>query len=430
MEAFATWSRSAIAEREQIVLRFAAEVTADAHSLVSLLMQEVGKLRADAESEVSAVITKAQVSIDMLHARRGEWETKTSTGMSQIRYRPLGVVLVLGPFNFPAHLPGGHIIPALLAGNVVVFKPSELAPRVGQWLAEAWRGAGLPEGVLQLIQGDAEVARSAIADHRIAGVFFTGGYHTGVAIHRQLAGRPDVLLALEMGGNNPIVLVPPYDVHEAATLIVQSAFTSAGQRCTCARRLVVIDDEQGRRAIEVVVKLASEIKCGLPSDDASVQMGPVISAAAAERWLQTQQLWIAQGGCDRLRMTRSSRSAALVTPGIIDMTASESAADEEWFGPLLQVYRVRDFAAAISKANDTRYGLAAALIGGDAAMFETFRNSSAAGIVNWNTSTIGASSSLPFGGLGKSGNHRAAGAFAIDFCNDPVASLLANVDSS
>ncbi|MGV3483184.1 MAG: aldehyde dehydrogenase family protein, partial [Planctomycetaceae bacterium] len=320
---FSYWAGLTLAEREDIVRRFAAEVAGNTELLVALLMEEVGKLRADAEAEVAAVVAKAEISIEMLHSRRGDSEIETPTGLAQVRYRPLGVVLVLGPFNFPAHLPGGQIIPALLAGNTVVFKPSELAPRVGQWLVEAWSRAGLPDGVLNLIQGGADVAQAAIADPRIAAVFFTGGYRAGAAIHRQLAGRPDVLLALEMGGINPVVLASPYDIDHAASLIVQSAFASAGQRCTCARRLVVVEDESGSRAIEEIVKRASELRCGLPDDLPAADMGPVISATAAQQLLRTQRDWLRSGGRALLSMVQSERSVKLVTPGIIDMTQAE-----------------------------------------------------------------------------------------------------------
>jgi len=419
-----TWSKVPLNEREAVLRRFAAHVAANAESLTLLIMREVGKLRADAATEVAAVVAKAEITIEMMRGRRGDLDSTTRDVVSQVRYRALGVVVVLGPFNFPAHLPGGQIAPALLAGNAVVFKPSELAPAVGKWIADAWTHAELPTNVLQLIQGDASIAKVAIADDRIAGVFFTGSHRAGVAIHRQLAGRPDVLLTLEMGGNNPVVLMPPYELAKAATTIATSAFISSGQRCTCARRLIVVDDGNGDEVVSALIELVREMKCGLPSDDPAADMGPVISAMAAENLIQTQSRWIDCGGVPLLKMLVSPRAAALVTPGIIEMTGCESVEDEEWFGPLLQVFRVTDFQAAIRLANATKYGLAAGLIGGTQESFEEFRSSIAAGIVNWNLPTTGASSRLPFGGIGLSGNHRAVGSYAIDCCNDPIASMM------
>lgn len=422
--ASAGWSRVSLEERESVVRRFAAEVAANAESLTVLIMREVGKLRADAVAEVAAVVTKAEITIEMMRGRRSDLDSATNGVISQVRYRPLGVILVLGPFNFPAHLPGGHIVPALLAGNAVVFKPSELAPEVGHWIVQAWQRAGLPPDVLRLIQGDAATAKLAISNEHIAGVFFTGGRRAGESIHRQLAGRPNVLLALEMGGNNPIVVIPPYDLNQAAKTIATSAFISSGQRCTCARRLIVIEDDKGNELIETLVAHTHALNCGLPSDDPPADMGPVVSAVAAGRLLQTQAKWISRVATSLLPMTVSPRSAKLVTPGIIDMTDCEQIEDEEWFGPLLQVYRVADFQSAIKRANATQFGLAAGLIGGTREQFEEFRISVAAGIVNWNLPTTGASSRLPFGGVGASGNHHPAGAYAIDCCNDPVASMI------
>jgi len=428
--AFSKWSRTGASTRETIIRRFAHHVSQNAESLTQLIMREVGKLRSDAAAEVAAVVAKAEITIEMMHMRRPDLQGATKEIISQARYRPLGVVVVLGPFNFPAHLPGGHIIPAILAGNTVVFKPSELAAQVGEWIVDAWRQSGLPDNVVRLIQGDASVAKSLIDDDRIAGVFFTGSHAAGVSIHRQLAGRPEVLLALEMGGNNPLVIVPPHDVDDAARLITLSAFVSAGQRCTCARRLIVTDDAFGRQTLERLVEFSAAMKPGLPDDGPNVDLGPVVSSAAADRLLRYQESWIASGGKPLAMMARSDRSPMLLSPGIIDMTDVGEIADEEWFGPLLQVYRVADFDAAIERANTTRFGLAAGMIGGTEEMFERFRRDIYAGIVNWNLATTGASSRLPFGGIGASGNHRPAGSFAIDFCNDPVASMIANEAST
>jgi succinylglutamic semialdehyde dehydrogenase len=418
------WHHTPLEQREQIVRAFAEHVAGRAESLAQLITREVGKLRADAAAEVAAVVAKAEITIEMMRGRRGDLDHEVRGVISQVRYRPLGVVVVLGPFNFPAHLPGGHIIPALLAGNTVVFKPSELAPAVGQWITHAWTEAGLPSGVLNLIQGDGEVAKTAIDDPRIAGVFFTGGYHTGKAIHRQLAGRPEVLLALEMGGNNPVILAPPFDTEAAVQTIATSAFISAGQRCTCARRLIVIDDANGQAAIDSLVELVGQMKPGLPLDPIAADVGPVVSPQAATRLLATQDAWLKAGGRARLQMTRSARCDALLTPGIVDMTDAKVLGDDEWFGPLLQIKRVADFAQAIEVAKATRFGLASGLVGGTQAMFDELRQSLAVGILNWNLPTTGASSRLPFGGVGQSGNHRPAGSFAIDFCNDPVASMI------
>lgn len=418
------WGRTPLAQRETIVLRYAELLSQRGEELAQLITREIGKLPSDARGEVAASIAKAQITIDAMHERRGDVDLTIEHGRRSVRYRPLGPVLVLGPYNFPAHLPGGHLIPALLAGNTVVFKPSELAAAVGRWMIDRWTEAGLPAGVLNLIQGDATVARVAIDDPRTAGVFLTGGYAAGRAIHRQLAGRPEVLLALELGGNNPVVVASPADPVATADQLSQSAFLSAGQRCTCARRLIVIDNPAGRQTVAAVTERIRNMRCGLPHEQPEPDIGPMVSARHANLLQQAEANFFAYGGHSILDVEQVGDCGALLRPGIVDMTDCHDAVDDEWFGPLLQLFWVKDFDAALKRASATRYGLAAGLFGGDEAMFETFRDSVGAGVVNWNAPTTGASGRLPFGGIGASGNHRPAGYHAIDFCNDPIASLI------
>lgn len=420
------WAERPQDERDAIVLQYAQKVEQRADELAELITREIGKLPSDARGEVAAAVAKAQISIDALKERRGDIDQPLPDGRRTVRYRPLGPVLVLGPFNFPAHLPGGHLIPALLAGNPVVFKPSELTPAVGRWMVDRWTEAGLPAGVLNLIHGDATVAATAVDDPRVAGVFLTGGYAAGRAIHRQLAGRPEVLLALELGGNNPVVVASPPDPAATAEQLLQSAFVSAGQRCTCARRLIVVDNEAGRRTVDALVQKIRTLRCGLPTEDPEPDIGPMVSSRHANLLLQAEANFLAYGGEPLVEAGQEAGCGALVRPGIVDMTNCHDAVDQEWFGPLLQLYWVADFDQAIRRAADTRYGLAAGLFGGDEAMFERFRQRVPAGVINWNAPTTGASGRLPFGGVGASGNHRPAGYYTIDYCNDPVASLIRN----
>ncbi len=337
------------------------------------------------------------------------------------------MVLVLGPFNFPLHLPGGQIIPALLAGNAVVFKPSEQATAVGQWMQEAWQQIGLPEGVFQMISGGVETAVAAIDSPLVNGVFLTGSRAAGRAIGRQLGGRPDVLLALELGGNNPIV-VTDVDAAAAAGVVSLSAFVSAGQRCTCARRAIFVQSDRTASQIDALVAQTRAIRVGLPHDQPAAQVGPLISESAAVALNETYQRLLRLGCQAAVPMASDPRRANLVRPTIVDATrlADQQLAElgeMEWFGPLLVIQRVANFEAAIRSAALTPYGLAASLLGGTRAMFDRFVHHVGAGVVNWNRPTTGAAGSLPFGGLGDSGNHRPAGFYAIDFCNDPVASL-------
>jgi succinylglutamic semialdehyde dehydrogenase len=430
-----TWEQTELEERAAILRRFAQQVAAGEDELAQLITRETGKLPSDAAGEVKAVIAKVEITIEAHQLRRIEHDLDVPQGTAQTRYRAIGPVVVLGPFNFPAHLPGGHIVPAILAGNCVVFKPSELTPAVGRWIVDCWTEAGLPSGVINLIQGDRRVAGWLIDDPRIAGVFFTGGHAAGQSIHRQLAGRPEVLLALEMGGNNPLVVLAEEnrsadDPATASELIFQSAFASSGQRCTCARRLIVVDNDYGRSVVDALSKRIERTTYGIASDKPSPEIGPLISPTAVANLLRVQAAWIRAGGqplslLEPIEFPTGSWGPTLVRCGAVDVTHCGTLSDEEWFGPLLQIHYVPDFDQAIGLANATRFGLSAGLVGGSRTMFERFRREVRAGVINWNRPLTGASSSLPFGGVGHSGNHRPAGSFAVDFCSDPVASIAA-----
>lgn len=420
------WRRTEPAARIEVVRAFGNHLAAHQLEIRDLISREVGKLIWDAGGEVAASIAKVSLSIEAFNQRRtAQTLSPPATGPARVvRYQPLGVTLVLGPFNFPLHLPGGQIIPSLLAGNSVVFKPSERATAVGLWMQSAWRHAGLPEDVLQVIVGGPDVAIAAIESPDVQGVFMTGSRAAGRAIHRQLAGRPGVLLALELGGHNPVVIVGPVDPVAVADVVSFSAFVSAGQRCTCARRAILVDADD---VLEKLIQRTKGLVVGLPGD-ADAHVGPLVSTMAAESLHQTYRQLVGLGCNELLPWRTDPRHAALVRPVILDATelgtdAKQQLGEMEWFGPLLVIERANNFDAAVESAARTPYGLAAALLGGDAAMFESFVHRVGAGVVNWNGPTTGAAGVMPFGGLGDSGNHRPAGFHAIDFCSDPVASL-------
>jgi succinylglutamic semialdehyde dehydrogenase len=416
---FRDWSARPLADRETILREFAKQLTAQKEELATLISTEVGKPHWEALTEVQSMIGKIDLSIEA-HAKRCG-ELRSAVGVT--RFRPHGVVVVLGPFNFPGHLPNGHIAPALLAGNTVVFKPSELAPAVAEKTAALWRAAGLPEHVLQVLQGGREAGAALAAHPGIDGLYFTGSARVGLALNELFARTPEKILALEMGGNNPLIVHRAADRRAAVALAVQSAFLSAGQRCTCARRLIVPAGEEGDIFIDLLISTLAKLRVGPASDRPEPFMGPVVSGAAAEKLLVAQRGLIARGGRIRLEMRRLREGTGLLTPGLIDVTHVADRGDEEFFGPLLQLIRVADFDAALAEANRTAYGLAAGLISDDRALFERFYREVRAGIVNWNQQLTGASSAAPFGGVGRSGNHRPSAYFAADYCSYPVASI-------
>ncbi len=421
--AFATWRHTAREERDRIVRRFAEVVGEHRAELAELISTEVGKTRADADGEVSTIVGKAELSISARDERTGTTTRELPAGLLEISHRPLGPMTVLGPFNFPGHLPNGHITPALLAGNTVVFKPSEQAPAVAMAMTRWWEEAGLPSGVINLVVGGVEVAEALIDHSATAGVLFTGGVEAGRAIHRRLAGRPEVMLALELGGNNPIIAWDVRDAAAAADVIVRSAYLSSGQRCTCARRLIVSAGPEGDAIVDAVVDLASRLDIGSPRRDADPFFGPVISPRAAQRVLEAQHDLVSDGASPLLSAAVLDDGPAYVSPAVIDVTAVASRPDVEVFGPMLQVIRVDGFDAAIAEANNTAFGLAAGVITDrDDRWSEAFGRLEA-GIINRNVPTVGASGAAPFGGIGRSGNHRPAGYTAADYCSWPVASL-------
>ncbi|HBX54819.1 succinylglutamate-semialdehyde dehydrogenase [Pseudomonas sp. UBA2684] len=421
--AFPAWASRSLDERIAVLEQFAATLKAHGDELARCIGEETGKPLWESATEVTSMVNKVAISVQSYRERTGEKSGPLADATAVLRHKPHGVVAVFGPYNFPGHLPNGHIVPALLAGNAVVFKPSELTPKVAELTVKCWIEAGLPAGVLNLLQGARDTGVALAAHDGIDGLFFTGSSRTGNLLHSQFAGRPEKILALEMGGNNPLIVEQVADLDAAVYTIIQSAFISAGQRCTCARRLLVPQGAWGDALLTRLVNVAASIKVGAFDATPAPFMGSVISLAAAEHLIKAQERMIDKGAKPLLEMTQPLQGSALLTPGIIDVTAVDKRPDEEFFGPLLQVIRYSDFAAAIAEANATQFGLAAGLLSDSKARYEQFWLESRAGIVNWNKQLTGAASSAPFGGIGASGNHRASAYYAADYCAYPVASL-------
>jgi len=421
--AFASWSALTFDERVGIARRFAALLTENKEALAHTIGRETGKPLWEARTEVASMAAKVDISVQAYHERTGEKRAPMADGVAVLRHRPHGVVAVFGPYNFPGHLPNGHIVPALIAGNAVVFKPSELAPGVAAATVALWTQAGLPAGVLNLVQGEKDTG-VALANHRqIDGLFFTGSSDTGTLLHKQFGGRPEIVLALEMGGNNPLVVGKVEDIDAAVHHTIQSAYLSAGQRCTCARRLFVPDDAFGERFMARFTEVTSAIRFGAFDAEPQPFMGAVISARAAAKLVAAQAQLIEAGAAPVLAMKQREAHLGLVSPAILDVTNARNVPDEEHFGPMVQVTRYRTFDEAIERANDTAYGLSAGLLADDEAAWVQFQHTIRAGIVNWNRPTNGASSAAPFGGVGRSGNQRPSAYYAADYCSYPMASV-------
>jgi succinylglutamic semialdehyde dehydrogenase len=421
--AFEAWAATPLEERMAVCLRFRDLIKENAEELASIIAEEVGKPLWEARTEAATMANKVDISVQAYGARTGETAAKVADGNAVLRHRPHGVFGVFGPYNFPGHLPNGHIVPALIAGNTVVFKPSEYAPRTAVKAVQLWEQAGLPAGVINLVNGGRATGIALGQQPLLDGVLFTGSCQTGIALHKQFGGQPGKMLALEMGGNNPLVVWDVKDIDAAVHHTVMSAFISAGQRCTCARRLIVQDTPAGADFIKRLVEVAAKLAVGPSNAEPQPFMGPVVSSAVAAMLVRAQADMVAKGGVTLLQMRQLDPNAGFVTAGIVDVTDAMGIADEEWFGPLLQIIRVPDFDSAIKAANATEFGLASALLSNDEALWKRFSAQARAGIVNWNRPTTGAASSAPFGGIGKSGNHRPSAYYAADYCAYPVASI-------
>ena len=411
-----------LAKRVELLRRFANEVRKQAEKLTDLISSETGKPIWEARSEIEGVINKVEISVQAYAERSAQRKLNSALkGTAAIRHKPHGVMAVITPFNSPAYLPASHIIPALIAGNAVIFKPSEKTPACAEFLVGCFHRAGIPSEVVQLLVGGPDIGQTLVSHAGVDGVLFTGSTQTGISINRRVANNPGKIAALQMGGNNPIVVWDTPLIPDAAVLIIQSAFTGAGQKCTSARRLIVKDTMYDAITAEVK-RLADRLVVGVPDADPAPFMGPVIDCASADALTDSFLYFIGKGGKVIRHMTRPKDNLPFLTPGIIDVTGLAERPDVELYGPLLQVIKVSTFDQAIEEANRTRFGLCATLVGGSPQDFNKFWSNVRAGTINWNRTTNGSSSAAPAGGLGLSGNHRPSSYYAADYCAYPVAS--------
>ncbi len=423
--ALPAWSARSMADRKEVLLRWKDVTTRHAARIASLITDEMGKVLSESTFEANALGGKVDITFDENSFRRvSEYEVAVSaTRAGFCRFKPHGVMSVIGPFNFPAHLPNGHFVPALLMGNTVVFKPSEKTPATGQLLAELMDEAELPPGVFNLVQGGADIARTLVSHDNVDGILFTGSWPVGRRILEANLDHPGRIVALEMGGNNPAVVMPSCDLRQAVLECLRAGYATSGQRCTCTRRLILHRDIADR-FITAFAKGASTIVVAPGKAKEPVFMGPVISEDAANAVVEFQQQLAQRGGNVVLEAARLDREGHFVSPGLVEVASFSLDFDREVFGPLVQLTIVDSLEEAIAQANATRYGLAASIFTNDDDEYERFFRGCRAGCINRNTGTAGASSKLPFGGLGHSGNHRPAAAFSVDYCAYPVANMV------
>lgn len=421
--AFLDWSGLSFKKRLNYLENFVNILKKQQEQLTKVLSKETGKPLWEATTEISAMINKLAISVESYTERCKETWQETSSGLSVVSHKPHGVLAVFGPFNFPGHLPNGHIIPALLAGNTVVYKPSELTPWITEEIIHCWENAGLPAGVINLVQGGVETGVCLSKERALDGVLFTGSFKTGQQLSKYFAECPEKILALEMGGNNPLIIGPLENIKAAVYQIIQSAYITAGQRCTCARRLILIKSPENKKLLEALISAIKTIQVGAYTEKPEPFMGPIISNKACDQILTSYNNLIDMKAQPLVPLERKKANLPFLSPGLLDVTAVSLLPDEEIFGPLLQVIWVDNFEAALAEANRTKYGLAAGLLADDEDLYLQFKKKVRAGILNWNRAITGASSHAPFGGIGHSGNHRPSAYYAADYCAYPVAHL-------
>ncbi|MDG2094961.1 MAG: aldehyde dehydrogenase family protein [Phycisphaerales bacterium] len=419
------WMGLSIDERAGYLRQWRDVAKAHVDELADLIGREVGKPAPEARIEAGAIAGKVDLTLEStVMGRISDWTADAGTGRTgRCRYRPHGVMSVIGPFNFPAHLPNGQFVPALLAGNTVVFKPSELAPAVGQRLGELMQEAGLPPGVFNVVHGSAAESRHLCTHEGVDGILFTGSWPVGRAILEQNLDTPGRIVALELGGNNPAIVHKDADLRLAAIECARAAFATTGQRCTCTRRIIV-HEEVADSFLAALCTTASTLLAGGHDDPVTPFMGPLISESARTAVLDSQRRIVSRGGRSLVPSVEMPGEGWFISAGVIEVDGFDMDHDEEIFGPLVQVCTVGSLDEAIHQARQTRYGLAASIFTSDESNFDRCFAELSTGCLNWNVGTAGASSRLPFGGVGLSGNHRPAAALAIDSCAYPVASLL------
>jgi len=422
-KALPLWSSESIEQRKKYLLAY-GKLLKDQHQLLSqTISQENGKPLWESEAEVTTMFNKIDITINAYEERCKETSFTQGTTKSITRRHPHGIVGILGPFNFPGHLTNGQIIPALLAGNTIVFKPSELAPYFGQLMIELFEKASIPKGVINLVQGGKEVGQSLVEQKDLNALLFVGSWDTGKMLATSFGSNPQKMLALEMGGNNPLVVSEVNDIEAAAYLTIQSSYMTSGQRCTCARRLIVPKGQKGDAFVDALTSMIKKIIVGPYTQNPEPYMGPVISEHAEKKMLNAQKDLIQKGATSLIEMKKIGSIGNFLSPGLIDVTNISNIEDKENFGPLLQLIRVDDFTSAINEANKTSYGLTAGLLSDSQKEYLLFLEKTNAGIINWNVPLTGNSSKAPFGGIGKSGNFRPSGYYSVDYCSYPVASL-------
>ena len=418
-KAFLPWTRLSLLERAQKLQPLKTLLKKNFKELAQILSRETGKPLWESEGEVKALLGKTDFVLNSNLKRIQTQRIPQAQG--QIRFKSRGLLLVIGPFNFPLHLPFGQILPALLSGNTLIFKPSEKTPACGQKLAELFDQLQLPPGVFQMIQGGPQISKKLCQHPEIDGIFFTGSFKVGQKIKEALVKEPSKILALEMGGLNSALIWDYKDKKQALDETLKGCFWTAGQRCSSTSQ-ILIHKKLFSDFAPAFVSAAKKIKVDHWSKGPF--MGPLIDSSSVKRFFSLQEEVIKQGGEVLLKGEKlKHKKGYYVTPGIYKMNPNQKShlKTEEFFTPQVLIYEMDSLDQAIELINFSGYGLVLSLFTKEKTIQEEAFYRAKVALIHYNLSSVGASSWLPFGGLGKSGNDRPGGAFMIDSCVSPLA---------
>jgi succinylglutamic semialdehyde dehydrogenase len=422
-DAFDYWRKLDVCERLKYLHRFEHAVSVHKAELITALCEDTGRPYWEAKLELKAVADKTELAFEAYMQRTGERVMATTGGHIQLRHKPHGPLAVITPFSFPASIATSYIIPALLAGNTIIFKGSERTPKIADLLAQLWHQTGLPKGVFNHITGDAKVGEALTQHPDIQGVLFTGRTSTGISINQTLAASPNKLVCLNMSANNPLIIGEVHNHTAALYQIIHSAFISTGQRCSNARRLFLPNSHSGDKLIEQLIEQCHLLFIGKYDETPEPFMGPAINLPSVKHILKQQQALLSEGAHVLLSAHQANENSAFISPGLLDVTALKSIFDEEIFGPILQIHRYSTFDEALKLANQSQYLLTAGLISDNRRQFDEFDCTIQAGVVNWNQPITGISGAAPYGGVGLSSNHRPGGWYSADYCAYPTTTM-------
>jgi succinylglutamic semialdehyde dehydrogenase len=425
--AYIPWASLKLEERKSYLFKLKDLFIKHESEMALAIARDTGKSLWDATTEAKALSSKIDITLnDSLQLIQ---ETRIPNALPQVdgvlRYKSRGVMAVIGPFNFPAHLPNGHIIPALVTGNTVVFKPSEQTPFVAQLYTQLIEKAGFPAGVFNLVHGEGETGKRLVAHELVDGILFTGSYEVGLKIKQETINHYWKILALEMGGKNATVVWEDADLDKAVYESIVGAYMSTGQRCSGTSR-IILHDKIADQFTDRFYQIAKKLTIGHWSKNPF--MGSLINGSAVDKYVRFQEM-ANRENCESLmrgKFLELDYKGHYVTPSIHLVKSFDRQSTyqkTEIFGPNVAIYRSSDFDKTLEIVNSTGYGLCMSLFTKNNDLYQEALIKARVGLLNLNRTTNGASSKLPFGGMGKSGNDRPSAHFAVQYCTVPVASL-------